>query len=182
MDTSRQYVKMSDCPEIQEGHKWEYGDWLIAEHGLFQIGTATFRYDISNSNAPPIRSTSPQATIQSNDVEGSIFTGKLIWLPLQHQLQEMVAKTKTYCAWLLDIERDFHKFANGKFEVYGVEHMPICAVESMEQLWLAFVMHEKYQKVWNGEDWVKESEETYTYRTNIDFGKNHGFMLKEVGH
>jgi hypothetical protein len=26
--------------------------------------------------------------------------------------------------------------------------------ESWEQLWLAFVMKEKYNKVWNGEDWV----------------------------
>ena len=26
--------------------------------------------------------------------------------------------------------------------------------ESMEQLWLAFVMKEKYGKVWNGEEWV----------------------------
>jgi hypothetical protein len=26
---------------------------------------------------------------------------------------------------------------------------------SPEQLWLAFVMKEKYNKVWNGEDWVK---------------------------
>ena len=27
---------------------------------------------------------------------------------------------------------------------------------SMEQLWLAFVMKEKYGKVWNVEEWVKE--------------------------
>jgi len=25
-----------------------------------------------------------------------------------------------------------------------------------EQLWLAFVMKEKYDKVWNGDDWTKE--------------------------
>lgn len=28
---------------------------------------------------------------------------------------------------------------------------------SMEQLWLAFVMKEKYGKIWDGEDWVKHS-------------------------
>ena len=27
--------------------------------------------------------------------------------------------------------------------------------ESMEQLWLAFVMKELYGKVWNGEEWVR---------------------------
>ena len=30
---------------------------------------------------------------------------------------------------------------------------------SMEQLWLAFVMQEKYNKTWNGKDWVKERAE-----------------------
>jgi len=29
---------------------------------------------------------------------------------------------------------------------------------SMEQLWLAFIMSEKYGKVWNGDDWVKETK------------------------
>jgi len=28
-------------------------------------------------------------------------------------------------------------------------------IASMEQLWLAFVMKEKYNKVWNGEDWIE---------------------------
>jgi len=28
--------------------------------------------------------------------------------------------------------------------------------DSMEQLWLAFVMKEKYNKIWNGENWIKE--------------------------
>jgi hypothetical protein len=30
--------------------------------------------------------------------------------------------------------------------------------ESMEQLWLAFVLKEKYGKVWSGTDWVKEGD------------------------
>lgn len=28
---------------------------------------------------------------------------------------------------------------------------------SMEQLWLAFVMNEKYKKVWNGDKWIKQT-------------------------
>ena len=28
-------------------------------------------------------------------------------------------------------------------------------LKSMEQLWLAFVMKEKYNKIWNGKDWIK---------------------------
>lgn len=31
--------------------------------------------------------------------------------------------------------------------------------DSIEQLWLAFVMHKKYGKVWDGQEWVKEEKE-----------------------
>ena len=51
--------------------------------------------------------------------------GGLVWLPRQDQLQEMVEKDN--------------------FSVKAT---------SMEQLWLAFVMKEKYNKQWNGEGWV----------------------------
>ena len=27
-------------------------------------------------------------------------------------------------------------------------------LETMEQLWLVFVMHEKYNKEWSGEEWI----------------------------
>jgi len=29
-------------------------------------------------------------------------------------------------------------------------------LDSMEQLWVAFVMKEKYNKVWNGEGWIED--------------------------
>ena len=31
----------------------------------------------------------------------------------------------------------------------------LSAIKSMEQLWLGFVMWDKYNKTWNGEDWIK---------------------------
>ena len=62
-----------------------------------------------------------------------------IWLPRQDQLQEMVDisdwrfKLVNCASFLAD---NFGSFA------------------TMEQLWLAFVMKEKYHKIWNGEDWI----------------------------
>jgi hypothetical protein len=74
-----------------------------------------------------------------------------VWLPRQDQLQEMVIyksedKTLKYRMWMLVTEFDIWKNGKGCSDTY----------ESLEQLWLAFVMKENYQKVWNGEDWVKE--------------------------
>lgn len=67
-----------------------------------------------------------------------------IWLPRQDQLQEMVfdsyeitipyAMSKRLCEWCA-INTTGH-------------------IASMEQLWLAFVMKEKYNKIWKEDDWT----------------------------
>jgi len=74
------------------------------------------------------------------------YKGNDIWLPTQCQLQEMLLNPpNTLCPDILTMLRLFNIFAsvNPQFT-------------SMEQLWLAFVMREKYNKVWNGEDWIKD--------------------------
>jgi hypothetical protein len=62
-----------------------------------------------------------------------------IWLPRQDQLQEMVGEKieNNY-----SITKRFLRFIPGNPE------------SSMEQLWLAFVMKEKFNKTWDGENWV----------------------------
>jgi hypothetical protein len=84
-----------------------------------------------------------------------------IWIPRQDQLQEMIG----------EFPRNFERFADeagqnafdysqeemGDYQIYDT------GCTSMEQRWLAFVMKEKYQKTWNGENWInaqiQESEE-----------------------
>ena len=69
---------------------------------------------------------------------------KRIWLPRQDQLQDMIDwspfsyKVSTIC-YQID---DFYKNLDDSW-------MP----ESMEQLWLAFVMREKFNKQWDGNQW-----------------------------
>ena len=67
-------------------------------------------------------------------------TERFTWLPRQDQLQEMVSERTS---WVL--AKDFAA------QVY---HLSGDTAMSMEQLWLAFVMHEKYAKTWNGGGWV----------------------------
>ena len=67
-----------------------------------------------------------------------------VWLPRQDQLQEMVKEKFT--GWTYPgVLNKLQKFC---FE--------ISYYNSMEQLWLAFVMKEKYSKVWDGENWIKK--------------------------
>lgn len=69
-----------------------------------------------------------------------------IWLPRQDQLQEMigVGLDSFYMLW-------------HEYEVFASCITPEWAdnLDSMEQLWLAFVMKEKYNKVWVNDEWVK---------------------------
>ena len=153
MDVSTEYIQMCEkAEEIQADHKWEYGDWLVAEYGIFQIGTASFNYS-KDPTVPPVRSELPVATIQSDDNEGSAFTGKLIWLPRQDQLQEMVFNLE-----YPDNDNDT-KLAQMISKFY---HFTMCEYRrkftSMEQLWLAFVMFELYHKKWYNGEWEIEDD------------------------
>jgi hypothetical protein len=75
------------------------------------------------------------------------------WLPRQDQLQEMIiienAKFPVYV-----LERKFNTFIDHIGEIY---HPKIWQkFDSMEQLWLVFVMKEKFNKIWDGETWIEE--------------------------
>jgi len=69
-----------------------------------------------------------------------------IWLPRQDQLQEMVETTETLPELIVQ-----DKLAHFCMWVKYQCHIPLT---SMEQLWLAFVMKEKYNKTWDGEEWL----------------------------
>ena len=43
--------------------------------------------------------------------------------------------------------------------LFGYGKAPI-SNPSMEQLWMAFYMKEKYNKVWNGEKWITKDPES----------------------
>ena len=112
MDTSKQYIEMCDCPEIQ-------GQVNLIP--LMLTGAPT------DNNGVVLG-------VRNLDIIGGV------WLPRQDQLQEMVkpevtdwVKTRNLNDWLL-VNKELVNW-------------------SMEQLWLAFVMKEKHDKVWNGR-WV----------------------------
>lgn len=82
-----------------------------------------------------------------NDYLGSKDTGLLsIFLPRQDQLQEMI-KLPT---WKL-----IYEFILWFSALMEVEAEPIWKQNSMEQLWLSFVMEKVYGKRWEGHEWKK---------------------------
>ena len=79
---------------------------------------------------------------------------KCIWLPRQDQLQEMVWE------YIVDndplrgecVKSQKPELLSNRFNKYVMRSIRP-RFDSMEQLWLAFVMKEKFGKIWNGKDW-----------------------------
>lgn len=74
---------------------------------------------------------------------------KYTWLPTQEQLQKMISRNwyDVFCKflwWHSDDDKSSEEFES--------------MFTSMNEVWLAFVMKEKYNKVWNGKEWVNVSK------------------------
>jgi hypothetical protein len=75
----------------------------------------------------------------------NLKTIKAVWLPRQDQLQEMVIENY---ATFWDLALAFSNVLMGKNASYFEKF------DSMEKLWLAFIMLEKYKKKWKEGEWV----------------------------
>jgi len=138
---TKNYIKMCEqAEEIQKVCKNVAGDWF---------------YSIKLN----------QYYINNHIGEGWKHYIDLTWLPTQEQLQEMilpVLKIKYNKYWKLNKMKRLANWVFGIFfrfikeNIQDSENRPICNhSNNMNELWLAFVMYEKYQKIWTGEKWVK---------------------------
>ena len=82
----------------------------------------------------------------------SVYRDPVIWLPRQDQLQEIVGVSHVHPPFL-DLQR-WHDWAIIKVNADYWDKFA-----SMEQLWFAFIMKQRYNKVWSIEkdEWVKLS-------------------------
>ena len=91
----------------------------------------------------------PYYDIEPEDFLGNSKTRKeSVWLPRQDQLQEMLGcdykdQLGDFTGFVFDICHDTLSFENYPSQF-----------TSMEQLWLAFYMAEKHNKIWEGEQWI----------------------------
>ena len=85
-----------------------------------------------------------------------------IRLPRQDDLQEMIAEYITQELELAQCSRyelmqsflDFKAWLGEQYYREDFVCLPTNVFDSGEQLWFAFVMKERHNKTWNGEDWV----------------------------
>lgn len=106
----------------------------------------------------------PEIQNQRDDFEegfkndNSMYSGKvsegghLVWLPRQDQIQDMMGMVEVDSGvWVIKLVSYMQN--HQKFYRSGRVKKSY-STASMEQLWLAFYMHEKHKKVWNGKEWV----------------------------
>jgi len=78
------------------------------------------------------------------------YRSELIWLPRQDQLQDMLKEKLPIFS-----DKGLTKLLNIFTDSVLLKTLEIGIIRKMsfEQLWLAFVMEEKFNLTWNGEDW-----------------------------
>jgi hypothetical protein len=142
MDTSKEYVKMCDCSEIQDEWETSVGDFYALKDSPH-----TRMYWCEEIGSIKVAS----AVLKDRVLwHGGPFKDKdeVTWLPRQDQLQDMVRDKEIYIhkepgmKWCLWLETD---------EMGPKE---ILYFETPEQLWLSIVMKERFNKTWNGEAWT----------------------------
>lgn len=131
MDISPQNIKMCEKAEgIRKGYELEEGDYIVS-------GGVVYTY------CPQcVYETWPAAELDKLEKYPH-------WLPRQDQLQKMI-NIKDYDFLITSNGVEFFlDILNWHPKRLKIEH-----INSMEQLWLAFVMKEKYQKTWTGAEWT----------------------------
>lgn len=157
MDTSEQYIKM--CEEATEVQgEWIPDDWDYCHCKTEEWVVVLSGYETDGGyygHQTPSESKISYYTGSCDDISAGDFKARHVQLPRQDQLQEMMSGE-----WY-GILNKFFSFAfepemdeSDEPTVYWVAHSFTKQFTSMEQLWLAFVMKEKYGKVWNNEEWT----------------------------
>jgi hypothetical protein len=151
MDTSKEYIDMcSKADEIQSLKKYEvriisgFVAPKINDTGIYDREWIAF-----NGNEPEI-----WCEQCAQEFSYGLFP-PVVWLPKQDQLQDMCY----YSDSPPSVIHQIHDFMESRYppnvsdEDWQLAEM---VFETWEQIWLAFVMKEKYQKTWDGNNWVKE--------------------------
>ena len=144
MDTSKEYIKM--CEKVDLDWRGLIGNLCSIDGKTINLITYAYWHQDMSCNYW-------EGKLSVDNNNEIIPADEVIPIYRQDQLQEMIEGESDILAvrltnWMLDNQK-FYK---------GGRYKKLYPTNSMEQLWLAFVMSEKYNKIWNGEDWVKENK------------------------
>ena len=138
MDVTIEYSKMCDkAEEIQKLWKFTKGDYFTSvKQAEIKIGpTIVDNFWLEDEYTKEV-------------IEKEGYPKEWIWLPRQDQLQDMM-KIHTVSEVKECIEDC--EFTD---DVDDIRHTSYDEFKSLEMFWLAYVMHERFEKSWGGLKWI----------------------------
>jgi hypothetical protein len=173
MDTSETYIRMCEkATEVQNTQHYEgcNGDYKCLNNACFAItkdnryyydSTFTETYVFNHTVKGYIRKPSNHfGCAVRDDLPIVYLPNEVVWLPRQDDLQGIVrgnmSNTPHELKHMHLLAHEFALFFHGG-EEFGIRYAghDIGADEdnSMEQMWLCYVMYKLYNKKWNGTEW-----------------------------
>lgn len=152
-----------EAKEIQEKEVFQEGDFYagfykVCEHLEYDLG---MEIHVSDGDG---RKLGDGVSMKQNFEKGGCgcpYYCETIFLPRQDQLQELFGTYhKSFGLFELFLKRDYVTNEYPRMTlVMEKPYYPQNLFSSFEKLWLAFVMHEKYNKIWNFEKKTWEKRE-----------------------
>lgn len=143
MDTSKEYIKMcEEADGIQESWNPETGDYFgfaYPKNIAIEMCCGYSEEDKDSEYDYNKLMVWDFDRIKHRKKEGCF------WLPRQDQLQDMIVMEEPIDPTLWKLE-DFYNWCRQKSQQ--------AVSSSLEKLWFAFVMGKKYNKMWNGIEWI----------------------------
>lgn len=139
MDKSDEYIRMcAAAAEIQQRWARSYGDFFVDGRGRIRCWLSRNHEEKKFRNGFHV-------TVD----RGVILLSRYVWLPRQNQLIELAQiPGRRYES----ITQDFFEWTKRPYDAR--DEIPAKLFRSMEKIWLAFVMQQKFDKQWDGERWI----------------------------
>jgi len=152
VDCSKIYINMCEKAREIQSSKREHGDLIVLKGWEYLVGYDVWWLENYDNGETCEQWVSGYWWGSDNP---TFYGARCIFLPRQDQLQEMlISKIGGNHISLLSslVQSDLLNQAGlGHYVTSSLYHH----TESMEQLWLAFVMLELYNKKWDGTKWTK---------------------------
>lgn len=140
MDHSSQFITLCTwANDLQKMWNCQHGDFYTSSEGSIE--------SIIEGCFHPTEI--KQGYVFKHEKSNLIKVSKCIWLPRLDQLMEL-AQSKGQ-----RFEKTTQSFFDWNKEQYGFEGtLPKDLYNTLEQLWLGYVMLKKFNKIWAGQQWI----------------------------
>ena len=141
MDKSKVYIRMcAAAREVQAQWRQQYGDFFADDSGRVQCWIPAHRQSERVKQGFGVRC-----------IGDVVHLKRYVWLPRMDQLMELAQEAGRHFE---SITAEFHTWCKIPYPNSTSTPGKLFA-GNVERVWLVFLMHKNYGKVWQGSEWVR---------------------------